>query len=43
MCYRCRVGQFGIYDCRDRPVGGKLMVAFLTGFAFGVSVVIYIL
>lgn len=43
MCCRCRRGQFGIYDCRERPVGGRLLLAFLAGFIFGVSVVIYAL
>ncbi|EMS0080124.1 TPA: hypothetical protein IBK98_004777 [Escherichia coli] len=43
MCCRCRKGQFGIYDCRERPVGGRLLLAFLAGFISGVSVVIYAL
>lgn len=43
MCCRCRRGQFGIYDCRERSVGGRLLLAFLAGFIFGVFVVIYAL
>ncbi len=43
MCCRCRRGQFGIYDSRERPVGGKLLLAFVAGFASGVFVVIYAL
>ena len=43
MCCRCRKGQFGIYDCRECPVGGRLLLAFLAGFIFGVSVVVYAL
>ncbi len=43
MCCQCRRRQFGIYDCRERPVGGKLLLVFLAGFISGVSVVIYAL
>ncbi|MED0218553.1 hypothetical protein RCU60_03605, partial [Escherichia coli] len=43
MCCWCRRGQFGIYDCRERPVGGRLLLAFLAGFISGVSVVVYAL
>lgn len=43
MCCRCRKGQFGIYDCRERLAIGKLLLAFLAGFIFGVSIVIYAL
>lgn len=40
MCCRCRRGQFGIYDCRERPVGGRLLFVFLVGFIFGMFLVI---
>ena len=43
MCCRYRKGQFGIYDCRERLVGGGLLLAFLAGFISGVSVVVYAL
>lgn len=44
MCGRCKTGQFGVYDCRNRNERhflGRLLIVFFAGFVLGGAVVIY--
>ena len=35
-----RKGEFGLYHCRERSAGGRLLLAFIVGIAFGVALMV---
>lgn len=35
-----RKGEFGLYDCRERLAGGRLLLAFIAGLVFDVVLMV---
>lgn len=33
-------GEFGLYDCRERPVGGRMFLVFIIGLICGVTLMV---